>query len=390
MAARIPRITPLTISGSRRSNRRGGDLAIVPRIRALVFAASLLGCLGAKSLAQVAVPPAPVQPAPPANAAEAAPSRAITVDVTVTDKSGRPIGALERGDFTLFDNNQPAEVVDFRAADSTPSAADPVRVLVLIDTINNSIDTVAREREQLDEFLRQKDGELSYPTSIGFLADSGLVLPAASTQDGKALLANLRSSQSELRTIGRAAGFWGATERLQQSLNQFDQLIQQESTQPGRKLVLIIGSGWPMFAETSMYADTRQRTWIFNAIVHLTNRLREANITLYCLDPFNLGRTNPFFYEGYRKAVTKIDQAQYPNLSLQVLAEHSGGLVIVNGNDIREEINTAVRDASSYYEIRFAAAHSADKTQYHALKIEVDKPGLVVRTTAGYYTLPGS
>jgi VWFA-related protein len=318
------------------------------------------------------------------------PSDAITVDVTVTDKSGHPIGGLQSSDFKLLDNNRPANITGFQVIDSSHSAAEPMQVLILIDTINNSIDTVAREREQLDEFLRQKNGELSYPTSIGFLTDRGVEFPVRSTQDGNASQAALRNIQSELRDIGRSAGFWGATERLQQSLNELGQLIQDESPEPGRKLVLILGSGWPMFAETSMYADTRQRTWIFNAIVQLTNRLRAANITLYSLDPFDLGRTNPFFYQGYRKAVTKIDQAQYPNLSAQVLAEHSGGLVIVNGNDIKDEINTAVRDASPYYKIAFTAASGADKPEYHALKINIDKPGLVVRTNAGYYALPGS
>ncbi len=364
-------------------------MAIFPRIHVLAFAAAALACPGAHSFAQTGVSPVPLQPPPAANAAAPALPGAISIDVTVTDKSGHPIGGLQQGDFSVFDNDQPAEVLGFQAIDSSHSAAEPVRVLILIDTINNSIDTVSREREQIDEFLRQKDGELSSPTAVGFLADRGLTLPAAFTQDGKALDDNLRNSQSGLRAIGRAAGFWGATERLQQSLNELDQLVREQSSRPGRKLVLIIGSGWPMLAGSSIYTDTKQRTWIFDAIVHFTNRLREANITLYCLDPFNLGRTNPFFYQGYRKAVTKISQAQYPNLSVQVLAEHSGGSVIVNGNDIRDEINTAVRDAGGYYEIRFKAARAGDKAEYHALRIGLGKPGLTVRTTAGYYTMPG-
>jgi VWFA-related protein len=373
-----------------RSKLQVNSLTVLPRHRVLVSAATVLAALCVRSFAQITVPPAPQQPASGANASNAAPAGAVSINVMVTDKSGHPVGGLQRGDFKLFDNNQPADIVTFQAIDSSHSASNPVRVLILIDTINNGIDTVAREREQLDEFLRQKNGELSYPTSIGFFADSGLALPVSFTQDGKAVQATLRNSQSELRDIGRSAGFWGATERFQQSLTELNRLIQEESLQPGRKLVLIIGSGWPMFADTSIYADAKQRTWIFNGIVQLTNRLLAANITLYSLDPFDLGRTDPFFYQGYRKAVTKFGQAQYPNLSAQILAEHSGGLVIVNGNDIRDEINTAIRDAISYYEIGVAGARPADSTQYHALKVEVDKPGLVVRTTAGYYALPGS
>jgi hypothetical protein len=44
-----------------------------------------------------------------------------------------------------------------------------------------------------------------------------------------------------------------------------------------------------------------------------------------------------------------------------------------------------LRDATSYYSLSFEAAPAGEGTQYHALRVKVDKPGLSVRTTAGYY-----
>jgi VWFA-related protein len=346
----------------------------------LIFAAAAINSVGQTSVPSV---PAPA-PAPP-NPASVSDSAHISIDVEVTDKSGRPIGGLSASDFTLLDNKQPEKFFDFRAVNASNTQDDPVNVLILVDTINNTIDTVAREREQLGEFLKQNNGELPHPTSIGFIADSGLKLAAGPARDGNALFASLGGSRSELRVIGRAGGFWGDTERLLESLKELDQLIDFEAPRPGRKIILLISSGWPMLPQAGEQSDTRQRTQVFNNIVHLTNELREADMVLYCLDPFDLGRTNPFYYQGYLKGVAKVSQAQYADLGLQVLAEHSGGQVIVNGNDIRGEIDTAIRDAGTYYTLTFNAASATGTTDYHALSVKTDKPGLTVRTTAGYY-----
>jgi VWFA-related protein len=339
----------------------------------------------AAAAAQTSVPSAPASTPTLPNSAPPPDSAQLSINVEVTDKSSRPIAGLNAGDFTLLDNKQPQKLVDFRAVNASSTQADPVNVLILVDTINNTIDTVAREREQLGEFLKQNNGELAYPTSIGFIADTGLKLAAGPTRDGNALFASLSGNRSELRAIGRSGGFWGDTERQSDSLNELGQLIQFEAARPGRKLVLFISSGWPMLPWAGDQADTRQRTQVFNIIVQVTDELLEANMVLYCLDPFDLGRTNPYFYQAYLKGVAKINQAQYANLGLQVLAEHSGGQVIVNGNDIKGEINSAILDAGTYYTLTFDAAPRTRTTDYHSLSVKVDKPGLTVRTTAGYY-----
>ena len=144
------------------------------------------------------------------------------------------------------------------------------------------------------------------------------------SRDGNALDAVLSKQQSGLRTVDNSSGFYGAAERLEMSLGQLSQLAAFEATQPGRKLILVISPGWNLFALAGDQSDMKQRTWVFNSIVQLTNGLREAHIALYCLDPFDLGRTDPFYYQGFRKA-SRPQGRQYPNLALQVLAEHSGG-----------------------------------------------------------------
>ena len=62
------------------------------------------------------------------------------------------------------------------------------------------------------------------------------------------------------------------------------------------------------------------------------------------------------------------------NLVLQVMATHSGGLVLNSSNDLANELNTCVADASTYYEMSFDSAPADHVNEYHELTVKTDKP----------------
>jgi VWFA-related protein len=188
-----------------------------------------------------------------------------------------------------------------------------------------------------------------------------------------------------MREIGRSAGFYGATENAQKSLQELGQLIQYEGQKPGRKLVIFVSPGWPLLIGAGEQSDIKQRTWVFNNVVQFTNLLRASNVTLYCVDPFDLGRRNPFEYQGYLKGISAAKDAIYPDLGLQVLATHTGGQVFISGRDIAGSLKLAIRDASVGYDLTFAPVPGDRVNEYHALEVRVDKPNIKVRTTSGYY-----
>jgi VWFA-related protein len=325
-----------------------------------------------------------VPPSPAANVSTAA-SHPISIDIEVTDKLGHHVSGLKPEDFTLLDNKQPRNVANLREVDAGNSAADPVHVVIVVDMINTDFTVVAREREQLGEFLKQDGGHLAHPTNIAMLTEKGIQIEKTSTTDGNALLASLDDSKFGLRMIGSSAGFYGAVDRMNWSLSQLSQLAAYEATQAGRKLAFFISPGWPIFARAGVDPTDRELNWTFNSIVELSNGLREARVALYTVDPFEPGRINPFYYENYLKGVPIANKAQYANLALQVLAVHSGGTVQVTGMDIKDEINNAARDANDYYTLTFAASPADRTNEYHDLNLQVDKPDTTVRTTAGYY-----
>lgn len=314
----------------------------------------------------------------------------IAITVAVTDKSGRPITGIEATNFKVFDNKQPQKILAFRAVDAAHPPAVPLKVQFVIDAVNSDALLVAQERDGLSAFLKQNPGKLDDSTSIWILENAGLTRIAGPAQDDAALLTALSGAPALLRVINRSAGTWGDVERTGQATKLLKELISPESRTPGRKLIFFLSPGWPMLFNY----EADQRSSIFDDIVKISNGLRESCISLYTLDPSTVGRTfQPFSsgisdssaYESFLKGVTKSGDAQYGNLSLQVLSENSGGQVIIEGNDIKAGINAALRGASTWYSLVFERAPGGRTTEYHAIQVAVDKPHVKVRTTAGYY-----
>ena len=315
------------------------------------------------------------------------PSRRITLDVVVTPKSGAPVSGLGQQDFTILDNKTAQPIVTFNAITGRQA---PIEVVLLVDAVNTNFTNISYERQQIDKFLRADGGRLPYPTSLAIFTDTGSQVQQQSTRDGNELSAALDQTTIGLRDIHRSAGFWGADERLNLSLNALQSLAARESTRPGRKIILWISPGWPYLSGPGVELDGKEEQQLFAQVVALSTQFRRAGITLYSVDPLGSGQdVGPeYYYEEFLKGVAKPNQAQLGNLALQVLAVQSGGLALSSGNDIAAHLQQCIADLESYYEISFDAPPADRPNQYHQLEIRVDKPGLTIHTRTGYYSQP--
>lgn len=359
---------------------RSSQPSAVPISALVLFGTLQLAALNPSCRAQDVANSAPAHPA-----AECSASDTGNIDITaeVTDKSGKPITGLQAADFRLFDNKHPEKILSFQAVDADHPPALPPKIRIILDAMNSNPLVVARERDGLSAFLRQNGGKLDYPTSIWILGDDGLTRIAPASQDGQALLGALNSTQSFLRVINRSQGGWGDSERVGQALKLVSEMTAPDSITPGRKLVLFLSPGWPLLA----FWEGADLGAMFRDIVVISNGLRQSCMTFYTLDPSSFGTSNSFAYENYLKGAEKVADAQYPDLSLQVLSEHSGGRVIIGGNDIQAEINNALRGAGTYYNLGFEAAAAHRGIQYHDIRLTVDKPKVKIHTTSGYYVV---
>ena len=333
------------------------------------------------------------QKGPAASVPVASADRRMTLDVVVTDKSGKPVPGLQQQDFALLDNKQPQKILSFQAVDGGTATADsPVEVILLMDSINTAFTSVATERSEIEKFLRRNGGALAQPVSIVFLSDSGATRTTPS-RDGNAVIADLNQREYGLRTIKRSQGVYGDNERIQLSLNALKQFADHEAAMPGRKLMVWISPGWPFLSGpgTELDLTLKQKQELFNSIVVFSDALRRARITLYDVDPLGVADAGQFRtteYMQFSKAVRKAGQAQRGHLALQVLASQSGGRVLNSSNDVAGEIATCVADANAFYALSFHGLPGDGPNEYHTLEIKIDKPGLAARTRSGYYAQP--
>jgi hypothetical protein len=70
--------------------------------------------------------------------------RRVTLDMQVTDASGKPVSGLKQQNLTLFDNGQPQTLASFREIDGNGVSA-PTEAILLLDTMNASPEDVVIE-----------------------------------------------------------------------------------------------------------------------------------------------------------------------------------------------------------------------------------------------------
>ena len=325
------------------------------------------------------------QQAPPNQLAGAG---TVVLDVVVTPKSGPPVRGIEQKDFTLLDNKVPQTLTSFQAVDGRYAS---VRITLLIDAVNVDYSVVASEREQVDKFLRTDGGHLAHPTALAVLTDKGAQMLGDFSTDGNTLSASLDQYAVSLRLVNRTAGFWGAAERLQYSLDGLQALVAHEASAPGRNIILCISPGWPLLSGPRVDLDEKKQQQTFGEVVSLSTELLQARITLYSVDPLgsrDAGSSRIFYWENFLKGVSKPSQVQLANLALQVLASQSGGAVLTSNNDIAAMLRKCLSDTSTYYELSFHPTQSDQPHEYHQLEIHVAERGLTARTRQGYYSQP--
>ena len=317
----------------------------------------------------------------------------IKVDAVVTDAAGTAVTDLQPWDFKLTDNGKPGKIQSFRFFDGTLVKPDPpVEVILLMDMINLPFVQVAFVRKEVDSFLRQNNGHLAQPTSLIVFNDSGLHVLPQPTTDGDALANVVGKLHGSIRVMDAAQGAAGRLERLQLSVKQLGTIAVNEGRKPGRKLLIWIGPGWPMLesAANDYYSERDQRLY-FRSIVDLSTWLREARMVLYSVQPTELRADNlrhDFIYQSYLKGIKSAREADTGNLALKVLVTETGGLILGPDNDLATQLNRCVADANAFYTLGFDPPKAEHPDEYHDLKIGVDKPGLTVRTTTGYYNQP--
>ena len=336
-------------------------------------------------------PPDPVlsnRPAPRPKS-QLIPEGKIKLDVLVSDSAGKPVLGLEPWDFKILDNDEQRKVMSFRAYDGVQVKPDPlVEVILVLDVMNLPFQQVAFVRGEIDEFLRQNGGQLKQPLTLALLTASGIRVQPRPSTDGNSIATVVAGVNGSVSVLNPAMGGEGYVERFQRSARAIDNIAQIEVKKPGRKLLIWVGPGWPMLNRPSDgYTQVKQKR-NFDSIVELSTALRQARITVYSVAPAGASGGNALLYQNFLKGVKTYHDADAANLALKVLVVQTGGKFFGPDNDLVSQINKCIEDAGAFYRISFDPPPARHADEYHDLKVAVDRPGLSVRTSSGYYNEP--
>ena len=273
----------------------------------------------------------------------------IGLDVLVIGKDGKPVGELEPSAFSILDNNEPRKILSFRRTDGIAGnrVDPPVEVIIVLDSVNMAYQAVTQLRLQLLRYLRQNGGHLTQPVSVFVYGSDGLHVQPAPSKDGNALAAMLDTSVGTVRSRATAAGDYGLAEQFDSSLQTLKGIAENEAHKPGRKVLIWLGSGWPLLDSPKFLKSNEGEQRYFKNIVEVSKALRVARITVYGIYTLN-SASDQFLYEGFLKPVKDFHKADAGNLSMQVLARQTGGRVLGPTNDIAGEIGECIGEIGAY------------------------------------------
>jgi VWFA-related protein len=311
-------------------------------------------------------------------------SRSIQLNVIL---SGPGSSGLTPQDFHLLDNKESATIQSVRQL--SPTAEAP-HVIIVIDAVNTIFSRVAYVRSQVQEYLKSNGGHLANPTTFVVLTDTSTEVQKGFSTNGNELSAVLAQAPIGLREIRRDSGIWGANERTNLSLKALSEVTAYAGTIPGRKIVLWISPGWPLLSGPRIDLDNKQQKEIFASVVDYSRAMRLADVTLYNLDPIGPeeGLLRASYYKSFVKGIRKPSETDLGDLSLQVLAEQSGGQTITGNSDIAGSIGRSLAETAAWYKLTFEAHPAEHADEYHHVQVQVAKPGVAVRTRDGYYAQP--
>lgn len=314
------------------------------------------------------------------------PDHAIRIAVAVDSKSGQPVTGLTQHDFTVLENKTTRPITSFKVFSD---GKEPIHVILLLDAVNMPYQALSYTRQSIEKYLKSHEGKLADPTTLAILTDQGAQMIQGFSTDGNALSDKLHGQQIGLREINRTSE-WGWLERFQISLNAFHQLASVASGIPGRKVVIWISPGWPLASGPRMDLSLRQEQGIFNDVVSVTNQLRRDHLTIDNVNPWGVGESleRADYFEAFLKAPLKPSDVEPGDLSLQVLAIHSGGLAIESNSDVVGNIEKCLAQIHSGYEIEFEPLPADQPNDYHHIDVRLDQRGLTAHTSDGYYANP--
>lgn len=359
---------------------------------------------------------------------------AVSVDVIVTDKQGRPVTDLTAADFEVREAGDLQTVSSFRLIETGDGTNDPAAAreilsleqerteaarlenrlfVVFLDDYHVRRGNSMRSRQQLADFLRS-------------LTRNDLVAIATPLSGVSAMT----FSRNHDVTSNVVMGFEGRkydytpkhpieyryqtlpVEQQEQMRNSLTITALQSLSEylgtlrEGRKTIIYVSEGmsgavpsgvrvtgsWQGTAPLGRVENSRTQSADFfenaSLLVDLEARVfRSAvrnNVSIYTLDPRGLSN----FEFGVNEDVSSENDRRILQEStdlLRVIAEQTDGRAIVGRNDPVPALRQMVQDNSAYYLLGYTSTRSPRDGKFHEIRVRVNRRDVEVRARKGYW-----
>ena len=296
-----------------------------------------------------------------------------------------------------------------------------LRLIVYIDNYNLKPfdrNRVMRDlRIFLDQKLRRGDQVMlvTYDRELHvrqpFTVDTGLVnaqllaIEKISAQgvhaesDRREVLKSIEDAQGGPQAISLAHAYAGAAfNDVSFTIDALKNLVTTLAGMSGRKAIVYVSDGLPMtVGEDVFYAVQSKFPGIsiisesseFDASRRLEELAAQANanrVTFYTIDAGGLRVYSATSAENATAGQgVYIDQIKISNLqsSLQMMAEKTGGIYIINANEVLPHLDKIAADFTTFYSLGYTPPHVGDG-RFHKITVKVKRKGITVRCREGY------
>jgi VWFA-related protein len=308
----------------------------------------------------------------------------------------------------------------------SPAAALPedqrLRLVVYIDNFNLHPFNRNRVMRELRAFLGNKlsredqvmlvtyDRELhvrrTFTSDPGLINDALVELEKISAQavhadsERRDALRNIEDARSVTEAQGYARSYAQSTfNDLSFSIDALKEMVGSLAGMPGRKAVLYVSDGLQMIAGQDVYYAVQSKfgeqatglteSMQFDTSRRFTELTATANanrVTFYTIDAAGLRVYSSISAENQTAGQgVYVDSIQISNLQapLQMLAEKTGGVAIINANQVGPHLEKLAQDFGTYYSLGYTPPHYGDG-RYYKIEVKVKQKGWQVRHREGY------
>lgn len=342
-------------------------------------------------------------------------ARLVVLDVTVTDKAGKPIDGLTAKDFQVFEDGVEQRIRSFEppsahALPRTSVAAgasalfDPARPasfglapvdILVLDRLNTHFTDSSFALRCLRDYLNVQPALLSQPTALLSVGDSRFQPLHGFTRDRDSLLRALAASPTDYPwnlEVNGAAGH-GPIERLDQSLRALEDIAQSYAAIPGRKNLIWVGSGFPSLDPNTIDGDDLQE--VRDTLRHITGVLLDTRVALYAVDPTSSApgmteitdASQMAFVHAAGDALGGNADPLNAGEDFDKLGPLTGGRVIRGRNDVAQQIAASVDLGASFYTLSYTPSSTSDSAaEFRRIRVVCLRAGLTATTRTGYYS----